>query len=264
MDLGADDLANSFANAGLTQDEFLGGALTIAQPKQGYRAGIDPVVLAASVPAGSGHSVLELGCGGGIASLCLARRTGAALTGVELQPQYATLARTNADANAIKMDVICADITALPAAVRQLQFDHVLANPPYFDPARRTAATDTGKETGRAEQTPLRVWLDVAAKRVAPKGTVTIIQRADRLPDLLGGVPPALGSVEVQPLCPRAGKPAHLILMRAKKGGRADFRLNAPIALHHGGSHSEKGKDYNPMIEAVLRNGAALDWTPVA
>jgi len=49
-----------FAPDMLTRDEFLGGRLGILQPKKGYRAGVDPVLLAASVPARAGQSVLEL------------------------------------------------------------------------------------------------------------------------------------------------------------------------------------------------------------
>jgi len=84
-------------------DQFLGGRLTVAQPKTGYRAGVDPVLLAASVPAGRGESVLELGCGVGVASLCLAARVpGLKITGVEIQPDAAILAAQNAQHNGCK------------------------------------------------------------------------------------------------------------------------------------------------------------------
>ena len=81
----------------MTENAFLGGRLRIRQPRRGYRAGVDPVILAASVPLRSGQSVLELGCGVGVASFCLAARVpDAVLTGIELQPDYAALARENA------------------------------------------------------------------------------------------------------------------------------------------------------------------------
>ena len=69
----------------LTEDEFLGGQLRLLQPRHGYRAGMDAVLLAASVPAEPGQAVLDLGCGVGTAGLCLARRVeGLRITGVEL------------------------------------------------------------------------------------------------------------------------------------------------------------------------------------
>ena len=54
------------ASSNTTADEFLGGKLLIKQPRNGYRAGIDPVLLAASVNAKAKQTVLELGCGVGV------------------------------------------------------------------------------------------------------------------------------------------------------------------------------------------------------
>jgi tRNA1(Val) A37 N6-methylase TrmN6 len=84
----------------VTVDGFLGGRLRLAQPETGYRAGIDPVLLAAACPAQTGQEVLELGCGVGVASLCLGWRVpGLALSGVEIMGDYAQIARENAARN---------------------------------------------------------------------------------------------------------------------------------------------------------------------
>ncbi|RJL18858.1 methyltransferase, partial [Paracoccus siganidrum] len=56
------------------EDGFLGGRLRIRQPARGYRSGADAVMLAAACPAAPGQRVLELGCGAGVASLCLGWR----------------------------------------------------------------------------------------------------------------------------------------------------------------------------------------------
>ena len=40
-----------WADDDLTRDAFLGGRVTLLQPRRGYRAGTDPVLLAASVEA---------------------------------------------------------------------------------------------------------------------------------------------------------------------------------------------------------------------
>ena len=90
-----------------TTDDFLGGQLQIKQPLNGYRAGVDPILLAASVHAEVGQTVLELGCGVGVASLALGRRvSGVSITGIEIQPDYADLARENARTNGIDMTVV--------------------------------------------------------------------------------------------------------------------------------------------------------------
>jgi len=102
--------------------------------------------------------------------------------------------------------------------------------------------------------------VSVASKRLAPKGQLHFVQRADRLPELISAVFKSLGSIELQPLYARTGRDAHLVLVRAKKEGRADFRLHAPIVMHRGAQHGGNDKNYNEIIEAVLRHGAGLTF----
>ena len=51
-----------------TLDAFLGGRLALLQPKGGFRAGLDSVILGASIRPGTA-SVLDLGAGAGTAAL---------------------------------------------------------------------------------------------------------------------------------------------------------------------------------------------------
>ncbi len=246
---------------GLTRDGFLGGRLTILQPKSGYRAGIDPVLLAASVPAAPGEAVLELGCGAGTAALCLGSRVkGLTLSGLERQAAYAELARRNAEANGIPLEVIHGDIGQMPRALRDQAFHHVLANPPYWHGGTRTVAEDDGREAALAEETPLAIWCDAAVRRLRPGGRLTMIQAAERLPDLLAALDGRVGGIAIYPLAPRAGRDATRVIVQAVKGSRAPTRLVTPMILHEGTAHAHDGDDYTATIRAVLRDGAAFDW----
>lgn len=242
----------------VTRDAFLGGRLVLAQPATGYRAGGDPVLLAAAVPARAGEVALELGCGVGTAMLCLARRTGARVVGLEREALYAQLAEENARTNALAAEVFTGDLSAPPTALRALTVDHVLMNPPYFPPGGRTQSADAGREAGRGEVTPLSDWIDAGTRRLKPGGTLSVIQRAERLGDLLAAFDARLGSTVIRPLSPRAGREARLVIVQARKGGRAALRLAAPLILHDGTRHEADGEDYAPWAQAVLRNGEAL------
>ncbi|WP_068108924.1 tRNA1(Val) (adenine(37)-N6)-methyltransferase [Tropicimonas marinistellae] len=242
----------------LTRDDYLGGRLSLWQPARGYRAGIDPVLLAAACPAAPGQSVLELGCGVGTASLCLATRVQELrVVGLERQPEIADLARRNAAETGLPLHVETCDLTSIPTEIRQQRFDHVIANPPYFQRWQSHASPHTAREAAMGEETPLDVWLDVAGRRLAPKGWLTMIHRADRLDQILRGLS-GLGSIQLQPLSPRQGRDARLILLRARKGARAPLRLHAPLVVHAGDRHLRDGDDYTPEISSVLRNGNAL------
>lgn len=252
---------NGFPPDALTRDAFLGGLLQLWQPKTGYRAGIDPILLAASVPAQAGESVLDLGCGAGAAGLCLwARVPGVSVTGLELQPAYAALARANARDNGAAFEVVEGDVAGGGKALGGRNFHHVIANPPYYRAGAHTAAADPGRSTALGERVPLELWIDTAARRLRPKGWLHVIQRADRLPDLLAACTGRLGSPEVLPVSARPGRAPELVLLRARKGGRAAFRLHAPLVLHLDDRHLGNGKNYRPEIAAVQRGTAALDW----
>ena len=247
------------ADDGLTCDGFLGGQLRIFQPAKGYRAGVDPVLLAASVTARTGDSVLELGCGVGVAGLCLQSRVGGLdLVGLELQPENAELARRNASGNGLSMDVVTGDLSQMPGGLRARNFDHVIANPPYYLRDSGTAASGAAREIALGEVLPLSAWVDAATRRLKPRGVLTMIQRADRLIDLLSACDGRLGDIAVQPLAPRVGRAAELVLLRARKGARGPFRLHSPIVLHSGEKHERDGDSYTPEIRGVLRDGMSL------
>ena len=246
--------------SGVTRDAFLGGRLTILQPARGYRAGVDPVLLASCVFGKPGESVLELGCGVGTALLCLAARLpGLSLTGIELQEDYAEFARENAAQNRVAMRIETADLTALPADLRNAQFDHVIMNPPYFTAGTGRGSRDPGRETARAGATPLADWLGTGARRLRPGGGLTLIQAIARLPDVMRMLPPILGSVQVCPIAGREGRAPDRFLLRAKHGGRAAFRLHPTLILHQGAEHRDGRAGFTPGAEAILREAAPLD-----
>ncbi|WP_353471212.1 methyltransferase [Salipiger sp. H15] len=252
-----------FPEEALRRDDFLGGMARIWQPRQGlgYRAGVDPVLLAASVEARPGQEVLELGCGAAPALVCLGVRVaGLRLAGVEIQPAYAALARRNIAENGLQGEILEADLSAPPTELKARSFDHVLANPPYFEEGKRSAAPDAGVELALAGALPLADWVALAAKRLKPRGTATFVQRVERLPELLAALGTHLGSVEVLPLAPREGRAPRLILARGRKGGRAAFRLCAPLVLHARASHLEDGEDYTNVVKAALRDGKPITF----
>lgn len=241
----------------LRQDGFLGGRLRITQPARGYRSGADAVMLAAACPARPGQSVLELGCGAGVASLCLGWRVAdLRQTGLERQPDHAEMARGNAAANGIAMQVLTGDLAVMPSDLRGAMFDHVIANPPYF--VGGTLAPDQSRAGARHEATPLAAWLDAGLRRLQPKGVFTLIQRADRLDTIITALAGRAGDLTILPIAARAGHPAGRVLLTARKGGRGPLRLLAPFVMHAADAHLRDAEDLTPAASAVLRDGGSM------
>ena len=243
----------------LTRDDFLGGRVSLLQPARGYRAGIDPVLLAAATPARRGQSALDLGCGTGAATFCLAARVpGLSLCGLEPDPESAELARRNAELNDVAFTVLQGRVQDMPSALKGTRFDHVIANPPYFVAGSHRPSSDAGRAAARVESAPISAWIDAAARRLAPGGLLTAIQRADRLPDILAACDERLGSFLIKPVAPRAGRPARLLILQARKGGRGAARLLAPLILHSGDRRPRGGDGYSDEVRAILRSGECL------
>ncbi|MDQ2066299.1 methyltransferase [Xinfangfangia sp. CPCC 101601] len=246
-----------FLDDQLTDDKFLCGKLRLFQPATGYRAATDAVLLAAACPAVSGQSVLDLGCGAGAATLCLAARVPALHhAGLELQPAYAELARRNAARNGVAVEVVEGDLTEMPKALRR-DFDHVIANPPWYPPGG-TRSPQPDRATALQVSLPLSTWVEAAARRLAPGGCLTLIAGADSLPDLLSALAPKMGTAAVLPLAAREGRAPLRVILRARKGGRGAFRLLAPFVIHQGPAHSGDRESYTPQANAVLRDGGDI------
>ncbi len=241
---------------GLSWDAMLGGRLHVWQPRNGYRAATDPVLLAAFVPARAGERVLDLGCGVGTAGLCLARRVpGLDLHGLEIQPVYADLAERNARENDLGLTVHLADLDTMPAALRRLSFDHVLLNPPYHCATGATPARDSGRDRANREGSAgLAAWISAGVRRLRPGGRIAIIQRSTRLGEILAALGTGCGAVEILPLAAREGRAASRVLVRARKARRSALVLCYPLTLHQGRSHLRDGNDYTEQAESVLRD----------
>lgn len=253
------------AAAAVTEDRLLDGRVRLRQQAAGYRAAIDPVFLAAAVPpsgplSGGPRAVLDLGCGVGAAALCLlARLPDVTVTGLEVQPELAALARDNAALNgwARRFTVVEGDLADREAAAARGApaggFDEVLCNPPH-QPAQTAAAPDPAKAIATREGgARLEDWVAAALARLRPKGWATFIHRTDRLGDLLAALYGRTGGGIIFPLWPKPGAPARRILVRARKGARAPLTLAAGLVLH-----AEDGR-YTDAAQRVLRDGRGLD-----
>ncbi|WP_254070511.1 tRNA1(Val) (adenine(37)-N6)-methyltransferase [Acidisphaera sp. L21] len=237
----------------LTQGTLLGGRVTYRQPSAGYRTGIEPVLLAASVAARPGERVVEGGTGAGAGVLCLAARLpGVIAIGVERDAALAQLAQANIEANGFALARVDAgDIRDLPAEPR---FDHAIANPPWHEPLGTASPTPMREAAKRATPGLLEAWTGRLGRSLRQGGTLTLLVPATLTAQALDAVTKAgCGGATLLPLWPRPGQEARLLLLRATKTGRGPCRILPGLVLHEGDGFSAEAR-------AILWEGAALTW----
>ena len=241
----------------VTEDRLLDGRVILRQPAAGYRAAIDPVLLAAAAPAAAGDSVADLGCGAGAAFLCLAARVDAIHTvGLDAAAEAVALARANIQLNGLsaRAAVALADIADPPDWVVPSSYDQVVCNPPFLERGRVTVSADPGRRQSDVEgSADLEAWIAAAHRLLRPKGWLSLIHRADRVDAVCARLAGRFGGVEIVPIWPKPGAAARRVIVRARKGVRSPARLSPGLVLHRpDGSFSD-------AASAILRGGAALD-----
>ncbi len=249
---------HSAAQADVSENLLLNGRVRLRQPTVGYRAGLDAALLAAACDAQPGARVLDAGCGTGAALLAAAaRRPGARFTGVERDAVALALANENIVLNCLddRVMAIGGDVAAGFRALDLEPFDAVQANPPFFDDADALRGPHPARKDAYIAPEGLPAWLEFLTKAVREGGTITVIHRADRLDDILGGLSPKAGSIRIRPVQPFADQPAKRVLVRAVKTGKAPLMLLPALILH---DRSEA--KHTAQAEAILRGEAALDW----
>ncbi len=225
------------AGLDFTDDRFLGGRLLIRQPAKGHRLGTDALLLAAA-SAAEGR-IADIGSGAGLVGLALALRGAREAVLIERDAVFAACAAANAEGAGLPgVRLIRADVFSRQAFLREpaladQSFDAVATNPPYDQSIRSRRTPSALKLAAHAMAGgTLADWLAASVRLLRDGGTLTLIHRADRIADVLAGLPRRAGGVCVRPVFPRKGAAATRILVRATAGSKAALTLLPPFVLH--------------------------------
>ncbi|GAB5387545.1 MAG: tRNA1(Val) (adenine(37)-N6)-methyltransferase [Alphaproteobacteria bacterium] len=239
-----------------SDDVLLDGRLIIRQPRKGYRAGIDALLLAATCPAKPGQRVFEPGCGVGTAALALLSRVeGVLLEGLEREVLAQELSLHNAAANGLsdRFTLHCGEVGAPPASLKPDSFDHVIVNPPFYQAGRYNPRGNDRKRQAHAEdETSLLDWVVLCRRMIRGRGSLTMINRMDRLPDCLSALSNGFGQFRLLPLWPKPGREAKLMIVMARKNTGPSFTCLPGLILH------DQDGGWSEQMQRILE-GEALE-----
>lgn len=232
---------------------FFDGQVQVLQPEHGYRAGTDAILLAASLAAKPKSCLLELGTGSAAVVLMANHRLeNCQFVGAEYEAGMLALARKNTQAFP-NIDIVEADVGALPKAWH-LQFHQVFANPPYFDTANSVRMSDVKSPSFVNTDTKLADWLSSMLLMLKPRGTGTLIYRADGLDAILAGLFGKVGRIRILPVHSFADAPAKRMIVQFRKGVKSETAILPALVLHEQGS-AEK---FTSQVQDILNGKQGL------
>jgi len=246
-----------------TTDAFHNDAFRVVQPKNsGHRAGLDALLLAASVPQSAHGLLADFGAGVGVAGFAaLNLNYELNLLAIEKNPQIAALAGQALELKKNQFlkhrtQIAVADITAngterLKAGLEPDSVMHGIMNPPYNKANLRQSPDALRTEAYMLGEGGIDAWFRTAASMIRPGGTLSVIYRTENIGEILACTQGRFGGLEILPVHSRSDEAAKRIIVRGTRGSRAPASLLPGFTIHEADgsftSHAEEifaGKAY--------------------
>ena len=224
--------------------------LKLIQKTDGLTFGTDALLLAGYI-GGKAAKGLELGSGSGIISfLLLTREKVSYATALEVQKAYAELTIRNAELNLLsdKMEVLNLDLRDYKSGE---VFDMVYTNPPYMTVCGGAKNAVSAKNLARHEvMGSIDDFCKCACSSLKYGGRFAVVYRPDRLTALLSAMAKyKLEAKRITFVHADTSSESSMVLIEAKKGGKCDAKLTAPLIIYKDFAHKEYTDDMNYIME---------------
>jgi tRNA1Val (adenine37-N6)-methyltransferase len=240
-----------------TVDRILEGRLKCIQKEGGYRFSIDALLLAHFIRLKDGDHVLDLGTGGGIIPMILAKRwTCGRIMGLDIQDDLIDRAGRSAVLNQVadRCEFMQGDLRQIKTLFDARSFDAVTFNPPYRQIHSGRRNPDAEKAIARHElKATLDDFLQAAAHVLKTKGRVFMIYPATRAINLLSRM--RMLRLEPKRITPVYSNPAsegQFVLVEGLKGGNEALTVLPPLFIY-----GEKGA-YTQAMQGIFSDLAAF------
>ncbi len=218
-------------------DDLQYKGLRIIQHPDGFRFGMDAVLLADYTRLRPRERVADLGAGTGILCVLLsAKRDDTVFHAIELQPGMADMAARTMRLNGLqgRVQTHCADVLDAPALLGCEQTDAVVCNPPY---GKRESALVNPSETlatARHETAGnLDAFLRAGSAILRNHGRMTLCFPAPRFLELCDGLRACrLEPKRVRMVCAHAADAPYLLLIEAAKNARPQLLWEPPLIVY--------------------------------
>ena len=220
--------------------------LHIIQDPSRFCFGMDAVLLTGFAGATRGDRCLDLGTGTGIIPILMSAKTEAEhLTGLEIQPESADMARRSVELNDLssRIDIVTGDIREAASIFEAASFDVVTSNPPYMIADHGLTNPDSCIAIARHEVcATLDDVVSAAAHFVRTGGSFYMVHRPFRLAEIIR----TLSAHNLEPkrmrlVYPFADKEPNMVLIQSVRGGKPRMQVEKPLIVYSSqGVYSEE------------------------
>ncbi|MBR5345263.1 MAG: methyltransferase [Clostridia bacterium] len=220
-----------------TLEDLQLGGLRILQKKQGFRYGMDSVLLADFVRMDAEDTFADFGTGTGILPLLImGRGKGKICEAIECQSEFAEMAGRSMELNGLteRVRIHRADIRDSETILGRCSVDHVICNPPYGLPGRVLHSPSEASDIARnLDEEGLLPWFRAAHRILRGKGRLSLVFPAPRMLELMDLLQEAkLTPKRFRLVYPRVDKPANLVLIEAVKDGKPMLHPEPPLIVY--------------------------------
>ena len=221
----------------LSEDSLLNNKISILQPITGHRSGTDAVLLAASVPE-SGYLVDVGASTGAVGLMASLKSKNRPVWFVEQNEILGDICRRNVFNNNLDPShVLTVSIfnkkTLAEQGLSALSADCVATNPPFFEAHTVRNSPDQGKSDAYIlKEGTFKDWILACARLIKPKGYLCLIHKAEYVGEILETLSPLFGEINLRFIHPHEDKPAHRVVIRARKHSGAPIKIKFPLVLH--------------------------------
>lgn len=212
--------------------------LHILQKKNGFRYGMDAVLLSDFMQARPGDHIADFGTGTGILPLLLrGRGKGARYDAFEIQPEMADMAARTMLLNGLEnvIHVHALPVSRADSVVAHGTLDGIICNPPYGQPGSTLKNPSGALRMARHQDGDgLAAWFRMAHLLLKGKGRMAIVYPAPRMLDAMC----AMRAAHLEPkrfrlVYPRADKSANLALIECVKDARPMLHPEPPLIIYN-------------------------------
>ena len=219
-----------------TLEDLQLGGLMLLQKKNGFRFGMDSVLLSHFADIRPDDTVADFGTGTGILPLLLiGRGKGKTFHAFEIQPEYCDMAERTIMMNHLENRVFIhwEDAGNAASVFGSCTADAVICNPPYGIPGAALVSPFSDRATARIQsENTLRSFFTSAFRILKGKGKISIIYPAQQMLQVMKLMTAChLEPKRFQLVYPRITKPANLVLIEGIKDARPMLHPMKPLII---------------------------------